>query len=468
MSEKRMWFTVLGVGLLAGAACGGLIYNEYGNIDTARVEVEDLRTNIASSRQLLTGTSQLEREVIVLRETEEAIKEVLPDEQDVNNFVRDLQRFEEDSEVSITSLKKKPPQVAGRNAKKADFDKVAYQLTFEADAFQTLAFMSRIENHSRFMAIPSFKLMAASRRSVEETGVPAHKVQLDVETYVYEPQTEGKQVKIDGYARKRELLLGEVARRRQALTVAEYVYRGRRGRRDPWVDPRMPVVDDGGTVLTVSEQITIVDELASRAREVMGAWEETKNAANVIQEMTLRTELEQKISALESDFRRIQDEGSIQYPMAERRLTLEVEDAINVVRAEMNEGSEQVGPTVAELTHMIDTMEDHLLKGEHEMAISAFNAVEPSLDLAVDDPSRRELVETVRQRAKEAQILSDFSNMEIDINGVAIMEDKPPVALINGKALGEGDLVNEELIIRSIRRGEIEFIFRGVILIRRY
>jgi len=40
--------------------------------------------------------------------------------------------------------------------------------------------------------------------------------------------------------------------------------------------------------------------------------------------------------------------------------------------------------------------------------------------------------------------------------------------LINGKAMGEGDLVDEDLIINGIRPSEIEFIYRGVILIRRF
>ena len=48
------------------------------------------------------------------------------------------------------------------------------------------------------------------------------------------------------------------------------------------------------------------------------------------------------------------------------------------------------------------------------------------------------------------------------------MEGVPPVALVNGRALGEGDSVNDSLIIRGIRPGEIEFIYKGVILVRRF
>jgi hypothetical protein len=56
----------------------------------------------------------------------------------------------------------------------------------------------------------------------------------------------------------------------------------------------------------------------------------------------------------------------------------------------------------------------------------------------------------------------------MDIKGVAIADDIPPVALINDKTLSEGDSLNNELIIRAIRPGSIEFLFRGMILERRF
>jgi hypothetical protein len=67
--------------------------------------------------------------------------------------VRDLRTFEEDSGVRITSLKKKD-QAGGAAAKKTSTDLrqgLATKLTFDADAFQLLSFLDRIESHSRFM-----------------------------------------------------------------------------------------------------------------------------------------------------------------------------------------------------------------------------------------------------------------------------------------------------------------------------
>ena len=466
--HKRFWLGLIGGAALFAAGLGYLIHSQYGSIEEARVAVEGLRSNITSARQLLTGTPQLEREVIVLRETEEAIKELLPDEQGVNDFVRKLQDFEQQSEVRITGLKKKPAEALGRKKSKDDFDKVAYQLTFEADAFQMLEFLDRIESHSRFMSVPAFKLQAASRRNVVDTGLAAHKVQLDVETYVYEPQSEFKPVKIEGYARKRELLLGEISRRRQALSMQNYTYQGKRGRRDPWVDPRMPADVQDETSLTVQEQNAIVDELVLATTDVNDLWERVRQAENVVLEMTLRAELERKLAELETELRRIRDEGAIRYPPTERRMTVEVEDRVAIVRQSIQDIDGGHGPKLEQLKELDETMRRHVASGEHELALAAFATVEARLDVAEPDPVRKPWVQRLRKLEGEARILSEFSKLDIDIKGVAIMEGAPPVALINGRALGEGDSVNDNLVIRGIRPGEIEFIYKGVILVRRF
>jgi hypothetical protein len=466
MNEKKTWISVIGGGCLLAAGVGVLIYFEYEDIALARGEVAGIRTNIGGARELLKGTNELEREVIVLRETEEAIKEILPGEQDVNNFVRTLRTFEEDSEVRITGLKKKPPEVAGQTTK--EFDKVAYQLTFEADSFQLLAFLDRIESHARFMAVPNFKLGAASRRQVEETGVPAHKVQMDVETYVY-TQAEGPaSVKVEGYARKRELLLGEIIRRQQALRVTSFAYRGPRGRRDPWVDPRIPVTAEDDSKFTVQEQKAIVEKLIEGTTEMLAVYDKVRNAGNVIVEMTQRAELEGKLAELEMELRDVVDEGVIRFVPAERRMQLEVVDPISRVRTELAENEGGRGPTADALRELLSTMTAHLNAGEHEQALRAYKTVEGRLELARKDPVRGKLIEKIEARAVDAEILNDFEKQDVRIEGVAIMEGAPPIALINGKALGEGDLINNELIIGTIKQGEIEFIFRGVVLLRRF
>lgn len=466
MNEKRLLTWLVGGGALAAIGIGALVYFEYGAIDESRAAVADLKVGIGASRKILTGTGALEREVIVLRETDEVIKEILPDEQDVNNLVRDLSHFQEEAGIKITGLKKKGPDNARKE--KTDFDKVGYQLNLEADSFQLLSFLDKVESHSRFMRVPDFKLNAAPRRQVEDTGVPRHKVSLDVETYVYKPQNGPAPVKIDGYARKRELLLGEINRRRQALQVSSYIYRGQRGRRDPWVDPRVPLQSEQESPIPVEEQIRIVDELVLRTQQVLALWERLPQCVSIIEEMTLRAQLEESLAKLEEDVRLVKTEGNIRYVPSARRLDNEVDVPVKELRVAISSTPGQDGPSKESLVEVIETMKGNLVRGEFKEAQYAFDTVESRLGKAEADPLREPFVAQLRQLDITAKDLEDFSKLSIKVDAIVYGEGRPSVIVINGKTLAEGDQLGKDLIIRSIKPGVIEFLFRGMVLERRF
>jgi len=463
MNERRWWITISASALLAASGLGALIYMEYGTIEDTRVQVKTIHENIEASRKLIEGTPTLEREVIVLRELTDVMRKILPDTEDVNNLVRTLQKFSEESGVRISGLKKK----ANDSRDKSDFDRVAYTLSLEGDAFQFMDFLDLCESHSRFMRVPNFRIAAAQRTQMEKEGVPAHKVTVDVETFVYEPKKDGKPVKIDGYDRKSDLLLGEINRRRQALSFAPYSYRGARGRRDPWIDPRVPVMGDGSSALTVQAQMDIVQGLFERTQALLAKNEELKKAENVIVEMMTRSEIEESLAKLEEDVRRVEAEKSIRYVPSQRRLHTEVLDVIGGLRSQLAKSDAGRGPSEKTLLEIEKAMLSHEEHAEYKLMLEAYAVIENQLALAEADPLRKPLVERVKTLSQEARTVLDFEKIEIKIGGYSLVDDKASV-LINGKSLGVGDMLNNELIIRAIRREEIEFIFRGVIFARHF
>ena len=88
--------------------------------------------------------------------------------------------------------------------------------------------------------------------------------------------------------------------------------------------------------------------------------------------------------------------------------------------------------------------------------------------IAEADPLRQPYVEKLRQLDAQAKDLAEFEKIPMKIKGVVIGENAPPAVLINDMVLGEGDPLAKDLIIRSIRPGSIEFLFRGMILERRF
>lgn len=460
-TEKKNKLVFAGVAFGLAVGLGTLIYYQQEGIEKRRVEVAALKADIETSRKLLQQTPELVKTVIIQRETDGVIKEILSDEKDITDLVRTLNKFSQEAGFNFASIKD-----GTRTSKKSkeDFERVSYTLAFDGDVFQVLAFLNRIESHKRFMNVTALKLQAANRNEYSKETAPRHRVTLDLETYVYASTGSAEQVKIDGYDKKKELLISEISKRGSELRVPFYDYRGQRARRDPWIDPRVPV--DGGPTMPIEEQIALVDSLGEKAEEILKIWAEAKGAENLIQTMKLRADLEQKLALIEEEIRRVDVGGLLVFVPALRRFDKNVVEVVATVREQMNKGEGGAGPSTALLRETSEAMERHIDSQEYELALQAFNTVESRLGLADQDPLKEPLVKSIRELKHLADTVLDFEKIEIKVGGVALYEDRPPVALINGQAYSEGEILGDELIVHNIRPDQIEFAFRGLILAR--
>lgn len=460
--EKKRWFIFGGASVLVAAGLGTLLYFQHEGIVARRAEVSALRAQIEEDQKLLQKTPELVKQVITQRETDTVVKEILSDEKDVTELARTLNKYSQESGFNLSSVKD-----GTRTTKKSkeDFERVSYTLAFDADAFQLLTFLNKIESHKRFMSVTAFKLQAASRNEYTQDKLPRHRVTLDLETYVYTPTGVAKEVKIDGYEKKKELLISEISKRGAELRVPSYEYRGQRARRDPWIDPRVPV--DGGPTMPIEEQLALVDGLEEKTDEIQKVWDEAKNPeVNLIQAMKLRADLEQKLGLIEEEIRRVEAGGLLVFVPALRRFDKNVVGVVTTVREQMNSGGDSTGASTALLRETSEAMERHIGLQEYELALAAFATIEPRLGIADQDPLKEPLVKSLRELKHLADTVLAFEKVELKIGGVALYEQRPPVALINGQAYSEGEILGDELIVHNIRPDQIEFAFRGLILAR--
>lgn len=468
MNEKKFWLTLGGVTGAVACIAGYLIHNVLGDIEDGHAEVARLRAEIKTSRDTIAKTPEIEREVIVLREIADRVREILPDTEDLNNVLREFDAYAEAASIQVSEYTKKSINNRGRQA--GAFEKVAYELNLAGDAFQFLDFINKLETHRRFLTVPKFNVIAASRRELEEDGIAKHRIRMDVETYKYVPTgaSEGL-TKINGYERKRDLLSGEIARRRQALTLKTFRYRGPRGRRDPLIDPRVPSRPDDPNAWTVQRQQEEVDELVRRMAEAQQYWDASNVANSVLERMVQRQELEKNLALLEDDLRRLESEGRINYKPAEKRLVLNVVDPLHALRLQLDQSRPDSGPTIAEMQVVGDSMADSIARADYGYAIDAYRGVEDSLPLVdEDDEERQEYVQWIETLHEDATTLRDFGKIELSINGVAILEDRDPVIVIDGRHRAIGDAVGDELIVHDVRLHEVDFVFRGAVLTREF
>lgn len=460
--EKKKKFLFIGGSLLLSAGLSALIYFQNESIARSRVEVAALKKNIEDDKKILQGTPDLVKRVIIQRETDSVIKEILSDEKGVNELSRTLSRFSQESGFTFTNVKE---DSRVNKKSKEDFERVSYTLSFDADAFQLLGFLNLVESHARFISVTAMKLSAAGRNSYTADSVPRHRVTLDLETYVYNPSSNLKEVRIDQFEKKRDLLVSEISKRGSELRVPVYQYRGQRARRDPWIDPRVPV--DGGPSMPIEEQIALVDGLAEKAGEITKLWDEARVADNLIKTMKLRNDLEERLALIEEDIRRVDAGGLLVFVPALRRYDKAVVEVVATVRDQMQSGEgASRGASTALLRETHEAMDRHIQAQEYELAIQAFSTVESRLGLADQDPLKEPMVRSLRGLKHLADTVLAFEAIPLDIQGVALYEGRDPVALINGEPITEGEMLGEELLVQAIRTDQIEFAFRGLILAR--
>ena len=126
------------------------------------------------------------------------------------------------------------------------------------------------------------------------------------------------------------------------------------------------------------------------------------------------------------------------------------------------------GPSVEKLAEVLDAMNRHLQREEYELVLDAFRLVDEELQYIEGDRARKPYAVELRRRADLARTVLEFDEIEIEVGMIAIVAGAPSVALINGSARQVGEMLGRELLIRDIRTDEIEFLFRGVILARRF
>jgi len=461
MSERNNWLLIGGISLGFAASFGALIHLKGEEIQKDKDEIVQLDGEIAGAVALLEGTQPLEEEVILQRETDEVVATILPNGQDIAELVSALQQFESASDVNITDLK----PAATPQSSRSDFDKVVYSLQLSGDAFEVLSFLDLVESHDRFMSVPRFRLTTTRHSPTDSVeGVPRHEVRLDVETYVYEPKGGAQAVQIDNYEAKRNRLQGEILRRRDELAFAHYEYGGRRGRRDPWVDPRVLVnrnPDD--EIWTIEQQIAYVETMIDNVENGEQLMQEMLDAESFVENAKLSRDLQDALAFVEGEVRRMDAVGVLSFHNAKQRFDEHVVEACGDLRAQLLAIEDVRGPSVEELAAQIASMERHLLLGEYLLAMELFHEIEGGLTFAEADLERADHAHRLRELYHFSETFRDFDEMEILISGVLIHGGLARAAIINGRTLQVGEYLDGGLLVQSIERDAVEFIYRDIL-----
>ena len=462
MSEKQVLLTVGIVGVvLSGAAFGG-VYWAKGRIEEEKASIQNLDGQIKQAEAKKVKIPQDENKLIILRENVAEYVKILPETKDLTDFTRTVNSFTQNAGVNLRSLT--PANIRG-NPKSA-FRQYQYNLAFTGTLWQFLRFVNLFESYKRFVNVTGFKLTAGKPAEGETIDDIVHQFSMSVVTYTYNRAANGKPVEIKQYEKKKSRLREEIYRARQNIRIERYDYRGRRERRDIFVDPRVDPGSDSS--ITISKQRETLEKLAQQVVAASKLNERRIKEPVLLLRFEKRRELKGALDKIGTELARIEERDIITYHPFKLRLQREVREPLAAMRQQLdgsNKG-ERKGLSIEQLTAIRRQMEDALDQGQLTEATDRYELVSEQVKFPASD-DRSVIAAELAELYRKAKIALRFTSMELAVSGIIVTGDGLSTAIINGKTYTEGDAISDQLFLKEVAEEYTEFVFQGVVLRRK-
>jgi len=455
-----------GAALVCILAVVGVFYVEgqIGEIQTTSTQKQEA---ITAAQQKIDKIAGLEKDVIILRENLSEYVKVLPDSKELNGFVRMLNTFERQSGLVGTDLLQKGARAAKGNERFALYE-YSYEMT--GTLWEFLRFVNLLENHERFINISDFSIQTGAKGKDEETrdGEVVHKVKLTLQTYAYNGKATGVDAEIPDYDNQREALREEIFKRMQAIRIDKYDHRGRQGRRDILVDPRMHN-DLPGDGLSPSDQRAILERYIGEAQSLVEMMQRTKRQdTTLFDQYALEKALRDGLAKITAEMEI--DEKRLTYAPYRVKWAKEVTGIVDELRnkvAKNQDDQRKADPFLPpkELEMLVTQLAADCNSGQLEEAKNRYEAVSSRLSVPPDDP-RHELAVAAKTWHTKAVTALDFRGMELRIQGVVVDRSGRSGVLLNGEVYEEGEYVSDELLVKMVEEEQVWFVFRGLTLVR--
>jgi Tfp pilus assembly protein PilO len=469
--KKKIVFIAAGALLLCGAATGGVWWAQ-GLIEEEQNAIKGLQEQVAAAEAKIKKIPGVERDVIILRENVQEYVKILPEDKEVTNFVRATNQFSAQTGINLTKVQ---PVEFGVSNKGSAFGRYTYQFEFRATLWQFMKFISFFENYERFVRVASFNLTtgdtANGRMTAGEDGDVVHQMQMVVETYVYNAAGSGKDVVIPNYANKVASLQADILQARNQILSANYEFKGPRGRRDVFVDPRESSSQTAPGALPEELQKNIVEECKRDLNEIIGIHKRSRDAnTTIIERYRLEKVRNDKMTQLISKVDETINRGRVSSIVLKVRWTKEVVEPLFELKRQV-EGAAQGAVSgdryLAEkdMKELITLMKTDLEQGNLEAARQRYEDVQDRVKVPQDDPRYKLAYEVVRL-AEKTRVALEFSTLKLNIQGVCVNQDGKSGLILNGTVYQEGDYIDPNLLVKAVAAEHVEFVFKGFTVVK--
>jgi Tfp pilus assembly protein PilO len=465
-TQKKLLLTIGGTSLALCLTAGGGIYYASGLIEEVEVQIADKEKAITAAEAKIATIPALEKEVIILRENLDEYVKILPNDRELEDFLRALNVFNRQSGVKAKVLQNK----TRREAKGERFTPIEYSYELTATLWQCMKFMNLVENFERFVSIVDFSIAAGGETTTGDTrdGDVVHKVKLTLQTYAYNGKADSKEVQVPDYKDKKEALREEIWKRMQAIRLDRYEHPGEKGRRDVFVDPRergdlrLNGPSQAEQRLVLERNITEVARLRDLQQKIKK--QDTTLFEQYSLEKSLREGLQKLADSLDTDA------SHVSWGPLRLRWANEVEAPLAELRGQVAAGAKieaRRDPYLSEkeMRQLVADMSNDCNNGQLEQAKMRYDAAAARINVPTEDKRHGVAAEAKAWHTKATTAL-DFKNLDLKVQGVVVNPTGRSGVLLNNETYEEGEYVSDDLLVKLVEEEQIWFVYRGLTLVR--
>jgi Tfp pilus assembly protein PilO len=482
LTDNQKSLLTIGVGALLAVGFGVLVYLDLGKIEEMEAEIEVQKTKKAMNDAEIARIPGLEKELVAYKRIVTDNAKILPTEDDIHAFLRELSSLEKDLGFTLRQVPVYKPE-----SYKAvgSITKIPLKMQVTASTRSLLRFLNSLENRDRLVSISDIRINPTG-----ETGRPGqdleHEISLAFELYRYDPKAgpTGKfpitEQKFDQLLTTKEVKDILAAKGRPTSIERYQLLPGRDNRRDLFVDPRKRTDKAGGPregprgneeaqlELLTQKYLKLELELesyrhAEKEKDFLRMAASKKNFLQAKEE--LESEIK-KVSLNQPEFtlRDLQDRYLAEVKQPYIRLMAQAQDLVA--------GSDTGGVAVKITAELAAEMRKELVglveKGKFQDAADKWNGIDALVRDAIVarslEDGARPHVDAMRKIGEEAKYQAILHSRKIEVQGIVRME-KSSAVIINGKTLFPGKALDKDvrfLRVEEVGKGEPDRIIFSV------
>ncbi len=461
LNDSQKLLAIGGAGVLLSLLAGGGVYWAQGLIAEEKVAIAAKQKQVDEASVKIKKIPGLEEQVILLRENIDHYVKILPEQDEINNFVRTADDFVKTSGVKIKKFIDGLPKAHGK------FVNYSYRIDCTATLWEFLKFVNLFESHGRFVRIKSFSITSGEKKHgarMQPTGADRaleHTISMEVETYLYNGGSKAEFVKIPNYAAKRNKLRNEIFVFAQKINLAHYEYKQSGNlRRDILVDPRSFPDDQNSD--DPERQLQQVDAMTVRVDELMQMHDRMQEEMTYLDLAQLEKDYNEKLAQVNLDVSEMDEKNTVAYLLARQKWRSHVKTPLAVLNQSKGTGGSKIDPypSMDELRTVYDNMIREMKSNNLLAAGKIFESIEAKLGIPDPDP-RVKLVRKVVTLNLFVQTLEEFNDLGLKVSGVVVNQDGKSGLLINGDVYEEGDYMEDDLLLKSVGQERATFIYKG-------